>query len=53
MLLDQTLKSCNTLQCYLDKLASLGLDVSQWKAESESNERLAQGLKQIHFPNRP
>lgn len=51
-LLNQTLKSCNDLQCYLDKLAGLGLDVSAWMQESQGNEALATGLKQIHFPHR-
>lgn len=50
-LLNQALQSCNDLQCYLEKLQSLGLDVSEWLAQSRSNEALAQGLKQIHFPN--
>jgi hypothetical protein len=51
-LLDQTLQSCNSLNCYLDKLQALGLDVSAWRQESIANESLAKALKEIHFPDR-
>lgn len=51
-LLDSALQSCNDLQCYLDKLAAAGLDVSAWMQESKSNEALATNLKAIHFPDR-
>lgn len=50
-LLTQTLRSCNDLCQYLDKLEALGLDVSHWKEQCKSNEALATGLKQVHFPH--
>lgn len=50
--LTQALRSCHDLNCYLDKLSELGLDVSEWKAHSEANQRLAEGIKRLHFPDR-
>lgn len=51
-LLNQALRSCNDLCSYLDQLQGLGLDVSQWRAECQGNQALAEGLKAIHFPHR-
>lgn len=50
--LNETLRSCADLGCYLDKLESIGLDVSEWRNESNGNARMAEGIKRIHFPDR-
>lgn len=52
-LLNQTLQSCSDLSCYLEKLAAVGLDVSDWQARNASQQALAAGLKQVHFPGQP
>lgn len=52
-LLDMALQSCSDVSCLLDKYEALGLDVSGWRAQVQSNDALAKGLKAIHFPNRP
>lgn len=51
-LLDAALKSCGDLRAYLEKIAALGLDVTEWLAQVEANQRLASGIKAAHFPDR-
>lgn len=53
VLLDQVLHSRMSLCQYLDKLESIGLDMSAQRSECEGNGSLAQQLKAIHFPDRP
>lgn len=52
-LLNQTLRSCSTLQCYLEKLIAIGVPFDQQMQESQGNEGLATQLKALHFPNQP
>lgn len=51
--LTAALASCAELCQYLDRLAGIGLDVTEWRSLCEGNAALAAGLKQIHFPDRP
>lgn len=51
-LLDQVLQSRMSLCAYLDKLESIGLDMSAQRSECEGNGGLAEKLKAIHFPDR-
>lgn len=51
--LSQVLQDCHDLRCTLDKLSSIGLDVSVQIAETDSYADMAGKIKAAFFPEAP
>jgi hypothetical protein len=51
--LNKLIKDCADTDCMLDKLESLGLDVSQMRTDNGSMAKFAAGAKSQFFPHQP
>jgi hypothetical protein len=52
-LLNRTLQGCVNMECVIEKLKSIGYDVSDMEAEVARQKKVASGLKAAFFPDHP